>query len=55
MCFDKKTRCLSKVVAFSRKKYVQHINTLGGQIYGRFNVDMEVLDFKSLIGPGRSE
>jgi len=43
------------VVAVSRKNYVQHINTLGGQIFGLFNVDLEVLDFKGLIGPGRSE
>jgi hypothetical protein len=46
---------LIEVVAVSRKNCMQHINTLGGQIYGLFNVDMEVLDSKSLIGPGRSE
>ena len=47
MCFDKKTSWLREVVAVPRKNYMQHINTLGGEIYGLFNVDLEVLDFKT--------
>ena len=52
MCFDRKSSWLREVVAVPRKNYMHHINTLDGQNYGLFNVDLDVLNFKNLIVPG---
>jgi hypothetical protein len=54
VCFHLRTNRLREVVAVF-VRITCNIYKLGGQISGHLNVDLEVLDFKSLIGPGRSE